>query len=162
MKPSPIQLLKQFAEFIPYVEALARYGNELWDRPLQEGKWTVQQIIAHILLWDQYFYEQAIRHLGTGASLPLRHLDFDEFNKQAVIFSHQHGKEDIVRLAMEYRQRIVDRIGQLTEEDYHVPYVDRDGNGFTVYEYLIGFVPHDNHHMQQIEQCLEAARRCTV
>ncbi|WP_054789129.1 MULTISPECIES: hypothetical protein [unclassified Gracilibacillus] len=55
------QLMKEFSELIQFVESLRELDQLTWITPLAEGKWTLRDVVAHIMLWDKYFLEEGIQ-----------------------------------------------------------------------------------------------------
>lgn len=51
------ELLTQFEEWNHYAASIQDLD---WNEPLEEGKWTIHDIVCHIMLWDKYFLEAAI------------------------------------------------------------------------------------------------------
>ena len=153
-----VEMIEKFNSFIPYVITLNDLDKNHWNSPIAEGKWSLKDVICHIMLWDKYFYEKAIEKIKQKQSLTLQHLNFDEFNANAREYSKTQTKEEIVQQFVTYRTKIIQDISGLSEEDYVQEYLDADNNSFSIREYLIGFVPHDEHHKQQIENYLHPSR----
>ncbi|MEI0739870.1 maleylpyruvate isomerase N-terminal domain-containing protein [Paenibacillus sp. JTLBN-2024] len=59
--------LEAFAGLIRFAESLERLSEEQWAGPIAEGKWSPRDIISHMMLWDRYFLENALRPMS-GAS----------------------------------------------------------------------------------------------
>ncbi|MMZ46301.1 hypothetical protein [Paenibacillus polymyxa] len=51
------QLLEEFKEWIRFVSEIREMD---WQIKIAEDKWSVHDIVSHILLWDKYFFEAAI------------------------------------------------------------------------------------------------------
>lgn len=49
------RLLEEFKEWIRFVSEIREMD---WQITIAEGKWSVQDIVSHILLWDKYFLKQ--------------------------------------------------------------------------------------------------------
>lgn len=45
-----------------------------WEAPLEAGKWSLQDVLCHIMLWDKYFYEEALVKIQEGLPLTAAHL----------------------------------------------------------------------------------------
>lgn len=150
-----VEMIEKFNSFIPYVVTLNDLDENHWNSPIAEGKWSLKDVICHIMLWDKYFYEEAIEKMKQKRPLTLQHLNFDEFNANARGYSKTQTKEEIVQQFVNYRTKIIQDISGLSEEDYIQEYLDGDNHAFSIQEYLIGFVPHDEHHKQQIENYLQ-------
>lgn len=155
MPKSSLAMVEDFRSFVHFVENLRIIGAEHWNKPISEGKWTLKDIIAHILLWDKYFYDEGIKKINSGESVTVKHLNFDDFNANAVEYAKKFTKEELIEQCIEYRTQIIDAISGLTEEDYMKEYKDGDKKKFTIRAYLRGFIPHDNHHKKQIEKYIK-------
>ncbi|MHA6484107.1 DinB family protein [Paenibacillus sp. strain BS8-2] len=149
------EMVEEFKSFIQYVEGLKSIKEENWNQPISDGKWTLKDIISHIMLWDKYFYEEAIQKVKLEESVTVRHLNFDEFNANAIEFAKTQTIDDIIEKCIEYRSKIIEDISELTEEEYLKEYKDGDKKKFSIRGYLRGFIPHDKHHKKQIEKFIK-------
>ena len=110
-----------------------------------------RDVIAHIMLWDKYFFEEAIEKITNHQAVTVQHLDFNEFNKNAVDFAKSKEKQEIIDMTIHYRGKIISHLGHISEEDFPKEHIDGDGNIFSVYNYLMGFIPHDKKHINQLK-----------
>lgn len=157
MSATTLRLIEEFRAFIPYAKRLSdEVDEQSWNEPIAEGKWTIKEIVSHILLWDIYFYEEGIAKIKRGESLTVKHLDYDEFNAGAPVYAASRSKQEVVDDLIRHRSAIIDIIAGLAEEDYTKVYKDGDGNPFTIQGYLEGFVSHDADHRKQIDTSLGA------
>lgn len=97
------QLIQQFSYFATYADSLRLTDDEKWTVPIAKGKWSVRDIVAHMMLWDRYFLEGAIQKITDQKRITTRELDFDEFNKRAVDYAKTKSKEEIIGEAIQYR-----------------------------------------------------------
>jgi len=148
------QLLNTFGEWITFVTDLARYDERFWNQSVALGKWSVREVAAHIVRWDEYFYEEAIRNVRAGLPLTVRHLDYDAFNEKAKAYGKSASIAELVNGAVSIRKRIIDTIANLSDEQYGAAYVDADGHPFEAGQYLKDFIWHDRHHIEQIKWLL--------
>jgi uncharacterized damage-inducible protein DinB len=145
------QLLEEFSVLISFVESLRELDEQLWVTPIQEGKWTTRDIIAHIMRWDQYFLEEGIQKIASQQPVTIQHLDFQEFNQKSVEFAKGKSKQEIIDLTIFYRSEILRQIASLSDVEFTKEHLDGDGNKFSAYSYLMDFIPHDFHHIDQIK-----------
>ncbi|MFB6365641.1 DinB family protein [Paenibacillus elgii] len=112
------ELLAEFRRLLAFAKVIRSVDSRTWDEPLAPGKWTMKEVVGHLLLWDQYFYESAIGKIAEGKPLTLKHLDFEAFNARAA----QYGRgESVSRFAEElilWRSRIVDTLEGLSETEF--------------------------------------------
>ncbi|PZD96056.1 DinB family protein [Paenibacillus sambharensis] len=150
------QLLADFREWIEYVKELERLSLEAWSRPVGPGKWSVKEVVSHIMLWDKTFCEEAIERIYRDEPLTVRHLDYDRFNADASRYGLAASIQHLSDQSIRYRERIIDLIQSLSEESYSRTYLDGDRQMFKVEQYLHDFIAHDRHHMKQIRSVLAA------
>lgn len=144
-------LINEFSGFVSFVQSLRNLDEEIWNSPIEEGKWTTCDVVAHIMLWDKYFLEEAIRNITNHQPLTVRHLDFNEFNNKAVEYAKGKSKQEIIDMAIYYRKEIIRHLGFISEEDFTKEHIDGDSNKFSANNYLMGFIPHDLHHINQLK-----------
>ncbi|MFS0871981.1 DinB family protein [Paenibacillus xylanilyticus] len=145
------EMIEEFKSFTSYVMELDTLSEQVWNTPIAEGKWTLKDVIAHIMLWDQYFYEEAIYKIKHDEPLTVRHLNFNEFNANAMEYSKTKSKKAIVEELVEKRMNIIHAITGLQEEEYTREYKDGDKKKFSIKKYVRAFISHDKHHKKQIE-----------
>ncbi|OUS76104.1 hypothetical protein B1748_14940 [Paenibacillus sp. MY03] len=150
------EMVEEFKSFINFVQDLKKIDEEHWNRPLSEGKWTLKDVISHIMLWDKYFYEEGIKKIKLGQPVSVRHLNFDEFNANAREYAKTQSRDQIIDQFLEYRKKIISDISGLPEEDYIKAYKDGDTKKFSIRGYLRGFISHDKHHKKQIEKYIKS------
>jgi uncharacterized damage-inducible protein DinB len=155
MVKSDAEMAQGFNDFTGFIDSLCELGDKYWDTPIAEGKWTVKDIVCHMMLWDKYFYEEAINKIKLNEPLTLKHLDFNNFNANAVLYAKSRTKQEICTEFVEYRSKIISAISGLPDEEYLRTYVDGDGEKFSIRSYLQDFIPHDKHHQKQVEKFIK-------
>lgn len=139
-------LLNQFKEWNGFVLEIIDLD---WKTPIAEGKWTIHDVVSHIMLWDKYFYESTIEPIACDKAITLQLIDYDQFNNDAVTYGRTKTKDELIELTMKYRNLILDCISSLEEGKYSGKYVD---GRFSLESYLKDFISHDRHHMMQIKE----------
>lgn len=146
------QLLQKFGEWIPFVTDLGTYNERIWDQRIAADKWTVREVVIHILRWDEFFYEEAIAKVSAGLPLTVKHLDFNVFNSSARTYGKTAAIADLVHQAVQSRHRIIEVLSGLTDEQYTATYQDGNGQPFEAGQYMKDFIWHDQHHIGQIKR----------
>lgn len=149
-------MIEEFKAFIPFVVSLKDFDESHWHTPIAEGKWTVRDVISNIMLWDKYFYEEAIAKIKGKEPLTVRHLNFDEFNANAMEYAKTQSRKAIIDQFVEHRTKIIDAISGLEEEEYWAIYLDGDNKKFSIRKYVRDFISHDKHHKKQIEKFIKS------
>lgn len=152
------EMVQEFKAFIDYVEEIKVVDEEVWDQPIAEGKWSIKDIMSHIMLWDKYFYEEAIEKINLRQPLTVKHLNFDEFNANAVEYAKTQTRDAIIDQLIVYRMKIINSVSGLSEDEYLQGYKDGDNKKFTIRGYLRSFISHDKHHKKQIVSYLKSLK----
>lgn len=109
----------QFA--VDYYKSLERLSDEEWRLPLAIDKWTVQECVSHLFLWDRYYLDHAVSKLP-DEPLTLVETDYDEFNRLAVEYAHHIDALALLRKAIAVRQELIAQLDRLTDEQYEQTY----------------------------------------
>ncbi|MFP4975541.1 DinB family protein [Paenibacillus sp. CN-4] len=149
-------LLSTFEQWALFCEELKNLSDKQWASSLEPGKWSIKDIVCHMMRWDRYFYESAIRPIATGEELTLRHLNYDEFNKESMDIAVSLTPSELVQQTIDARMDIISEIHAMPAGVREGKYMDADGNEFYIPQYLQDFIWHDRHHMGPLQQYLKA------
>ncbi|WP_052675998.1 DinB family protein [Paenibacillus sp. IHBB 10380] len=147
------QLLEQFSEWISYVKKLEGYGEDVWNEEIAEGKWSLRELVSHMMLWDKYFFETAIEKIYKEETLTLQHQDFNEFNDKAMEYGKKTSIRQLIDQTIDYREQIIQHIRKLPEESYLASYGAEEP--FRLPQYLKDFIWHDQGHMSQLDHFIQ-------
>lgn len=150
------QLVAEFHSFIPYVQSLETLDVTIWENPIRDGKWSLKELLCHMMRWDQYFYEEAFAKVKEGQPVTAKHLNFSEFNARAIEYAQTVTVQEVIRQFVLYRGLIVAEMTDISDEDFMRTYKDGDGKTFSCRGHLRGFLPHDKHHKKQMEQYIQS------
>lgn len=148
------QLIAELEKFIEFVKPLDTLSDEIWFKPLGQGKWSIHDIVTHITRWDDYFNQVTFPSLsGTPLSELREHLDYLAFNEQSIRYGKGRTKHEIIGEVMTNRQTMISHLNKLEEGKLSVVYPGE--RGFTIATYLTEFfISHDQHHIEQMQQYL--------
>ncbi|WP_191567191.1 DinB family protein [Metabacillus idriensis] len=146
--------IKKYQGFISYVKSLRNLNEEMWTSPIAENKWSVRDIIGHIMIWDKYILEEAIIKIYSNQPVTVQDVNIDEFNKNAVEYVKTKDQDEIINQTIHYRKELIETLMLLSDEQFFNNYIDSSGNNFSVNSFLEDFIPHDDHHKRQIEEFL--------
>ncbi|MGX8176561.1 DinB family protein [Exiguobacterium artemiae] len=142
----------QFA--VDYYKSLERLSDEEWRLPLAIDKWTVQECVSHLFLWDRYYLDHAVSKLP-DEPLTLVETDYDEFNRLAVEYAHHIDALALLRKAIAVRQELIAQLDRLTDAQYERTYE----GAFQPKSFVASFIAHDHHHQDQIDAALARLKR---
>lgn len=152
------ELIKSFEEWIFFIHSVRELSEEIWDSSIESGKWTVRDIVSHIMLWDKYFYEEAIVNIATDKLLTLKHLNYDDFNRKAMDYGRTLKTNELIEMTIFCREKIIEDINRLSDEVIDQNYLVGDNNLFNISQYLKDFIWHDQHHMKPLKEYLKTIK----
>jgi uncharacterized damage-inducible protein DinB len=147
-------LIEQLQNLTSFLISLRRIDGTVWTDHITQGKWSVSDIVAHIMAWDKNFLEKIIPKLLRREQVMLEEdTDVQGFNNRAVEYGRTLNQEQLLDKAIFYRSQIVSQLKNLPEDAFSttVPAT----NSFTLSSFLQNmFVSHDTHHKKQIKEYL--------
>jgi hypothetical protein len=143
-----MKVIQQFEAIVPYLEQLKKVENdELFFKPIGEGKWSSAAIVAHLYFWDQYIQNDRLPLMLKLNLLPPGDVDVQALNNEAETFAHSGiSKNELLDKFISNRKNlnevlaIVDLQKEFSIGKHH----------FTIEKYFLGMVEHDEHHLKQI------------
>ncbi|MBS2968638.1 DinB family protein [Metabacillus sp. KIGAM252] len=144
--------LLELKGMLDWAQQLNGTGEETFFQPIQEGKWSPAEILAHMTAWDQYTLENRFERIGEGKvnfdSFP----EFDSFNAEAAAHARNTAdKSQLIREFIETRERVIQFYENLPEEKRKQPFWI-GSHQLTIDSYIKDFSEHDRHHRQQIDK----------
>ena len=154
------ELIDTQERFIPWVKTLLAYDSDVLFHPTTEGKWSVAEIIAHLAFWDKYIAEETIPKMKPNARI--ESVEFQVLNDQASEYALSGVSfNTLIEELIENRIALVSSLKEKTDEVFFAKFVlNREeidpysGYPHTLYNYVCGFIWHDQHHKRQIESFL--------
>lgn len=145
------EILTHCEHSLHWVRQLKNLTEAQWRTPIAPGKWTIAEVVGHLIPWDKYFMERIPKIINEEEQLPK--FDIEEINAQASAHSKSSSKEDIIHELLDIRQLLIVQLSDLDDElwekEFHI------GNDtLSLYEDLLRLVKHDEDHFDQIEQVL--------
>lgn len=145
-------ILLHYEESIDWVNSLKNLTEEKWRLQIDEGKWTIAEIIGHLIPWDELVLNQRIPYLIKAESLPTSP-NAETVNQQAAQASRSRSKDETIHSFIDTRKRLIKALYDLTDELW-----TRDlligRNNLSLIHYFAGLVKHDLHHFKQIQRVL--------
>ncbi|MCH1626860.1 DinB family protein [Fredinandcohnia quinoae] len=155
-----VEIISDLEQFTTWVEGLKAHNHQLMFKPIAEGKWSIAEILSHIMFWDRYILKEMIPNMKQDADLST--IEFQELNDKAAEYALSGVSfEFLLEELIESRKKLVSYLRGKTDEEFTVSFkingdaVDNyTGYPFTLYNYICDFIWHDNHHKKQMEEFL--------
>ncbi|MWC27142.1 DinB family protein [Paenibacillus sp. MMS18-CY102] len=150
-----------FEQFAVWTNQLVQRSDQEWRRPINEGKASVAEVIAHLRNWDLHLIDIVIPSVrrGEGMEFP----DFDAYNARAYEYANSGIRKDqLLEQFASDRMRLVKMLREMKPEEIRlevpangVANCPKTGTPYSLIYIIHEFVEHDLHHKGQIASCLE-------
>ncbi|ADO58040.2 hypothetical protein PPM_3832 [Paenibacillus polymyxa M1] len=128
------------------------YSDELTCEPIA-GKWSIQDVVSHIMGWDNNFTKALIQIIDKGQVMLKEHPDVHTFNDSSVAFGRTMKPHDLLNEAIAQRKQMIAKLQMVSESDFMRPVPN---SLYTLETFLQEmFVQHDRHHKEQIMNSLQ-------
>ena len=154
-------IIADFSKYSSWLNTLVDMNETLWSKPIAKGKWSISEIIAHIINWDNHLLSEVIPSVRKekGMEFP----DFDTYNKKASDYAKSGiSQSKLLKEAKDTRELLVKELNELPTEKLtksltsngitHCPHT---GTPYSLIYIVKEFTDHDNHHKRQIIQFLK-------
>lgn len=142
------ELISNLKKYEEWVESLHSLTDQQANTPYQEGKWTPKEILMHMAEWDRFTLENRLQQLKESEQL--EDVEWGPFNEQAAKLAKKYSFDEVIGLAKQYRQQIIEWLEGIEEAEWTKPFSIGE-HVLTLQDYFSDFVFHDSHHQEQIE-----------
>lgn len=155
------KIISEFGKYSSLLNTLEDTDETLWSKPIAKDKWSVSEIIAHIINWDNHLLSEVIPSVRNekGMEFP----DFDTHNKKASDYAKSGiSQSKLLEEAKDTRELLVKELKELPTEKLNKPltansvtHCPHTGTPYSLIYIVKEFTDHDNHHKGQIQQFLK-------
>jgi hypothetical protein len=139
-------------DMIEWSKSLLNLPIEHWFSPIKENKWSIAEIISHLIPWDEFVLEHRIPYLIDNQSLT-KSLDRQLVNDRAALDGRSSEKSVTIKNFIVTRNKLLKSIehidGDLWGETFRIGETE-----LTFNQYFRGLADHDIHHKKQIQDYL--------
>ena len=157
----PDLIIEQFYQYATWLDMLAEKDETFMYEPIEEGKWSVAEIIAHITKWDEHLLEVVLPAVRSGEGMTFP--DFEPFNRQASDYAASgislaellaHAKSARRLLVKELKEMPLNQLTLMlpSNGETHCPFT---GTPYSLLYVVEEFIQHDHHHQRQVMQFLQ-------
>ena len=146
------EILAHHKHFLNFVHELSKLDEQVLRQPMQEGKWSIIEVIGHFQPWDQFIIEKRFPYIFSDKELPSSPKD-EEVNAAAAL----RARNNPIHITIEYfkttRIQLLDLLSNLPEEVWNNQiHLKQKEISFT--EYMKGLMEHDLHHQRVVNAFL--------
>jgi hypothetical protein len=148
-------LVSRMKTFCGFLAGLGDVPAEVLTAPMAEGKWSVQEAIAHIMAYDESFLQSVVLPIENGRQPHVAdEADNQAFNNGAAALGRKLTKGQLLERATHARRELVDHLQRLPAEGFRTK--QEGGADFDLAEFLDrDFVAHDRSHIEQMQRYLK-------
>ncbi len=153
---NPQDLVSRMQEFCGFLAGLADVRAEVLLAPMAEGKWSMQEAIAHIMAYDESFLQSVVLPIEDGRQPRIADQpDNQSFNDRAAALGRKLTKAQLLERAADARRQLVDHLQRLPAGAFRTKQEGRADADLT--EFLDrNFVSHDGTHIEQMLRYLKS------
>ncbi|MFS1512214.1 DinB family protein [Chengkuizengella sp. SCS-71B] len=142
-------LLNELLQLNVWARSLKKLEQETIYQPIAENKWSIAEIISHLMFWDRYILQERIPIMVPNASLK-SDVNVNEMNNKASEYTRSEVSfNEIIDSLIDCRESIVSILEEKSEEELSSTFKINDKE-LNLISYFKGTLKHDAHHMQQI------------
>jgi uncharacterized damage-inducible protein DinB len=135
-----------FKEFNSWVVTLNKLDADLWTKPIAEGKWSISEIVSHIMNWDNHIISQILPSVRQGKEISFPPID--TYNQKASDYAKSGiTQTDLIEEVIRTREHLVTQLMEMPDDLYN-----SEVNNYSLAFLIKEFVKHDNEHKAQINQ----------
>jgi uncharacterized damage-inducible protein DinB len=147
-------LIAELRKYSQFLLELRDVDPGLLAAEMAPGKWSIRDLISHIMMWDRNFVEKTGPGLLARAPVSLEEdMDPQAFNDRAVAYGRTLDHHKLLDEALHYRSELLSQLSQLPTEAFDKPSRAHDRMSLTTFFQQM-FTSHDDHHMTQVEAYL--------
>ena len=143
------EILEHHKQFLNFVHQLSKLDEQVLRQPMQEGKWSIIEIIGHFQPWDQFVIKQRLPFIFTNEEIPPSP-KVEEVNATAASGARNNPINVTLEHFMNSRTQLIDLLSHLHKEVWNSQiHINQKTISFS--EYMKGLMEHDLHHKRVVE-----------
>jgi uncharacterized damage-inducible protein DinB len=143
----PVDVLRE--SFAAYQALGHRLTPDAWDRPIAPGKWTVRQVLVHVVQWEMIFGLR-LRFALASADYVIQPFEQDLLMHEAAVVEGATALSAFDAV----RRMTLDFAASLTPAQRHQQTKHAERGPIEVEDILVTLAGHGVHHLKQLQQVI--------
>ncbi len=108
------QLIAQLAEYSRFIVKLRSIDEQLFTMPISEGKWSVRDIVVHIMMWDKNCVQKTLKNMVDGEQVELEEeADPQSLNERSVEYGRTLTPQEALDQSLYHRSDLISKLSSL-------------------------------------------------
>lgn len=150
-------VIDHYEHTLEWVQSLAEVTDEEWRHAIADGKWSIAEIIAHFVPWDEFILHDRLKEFWSDRAL-CKAPDVHEMNRQSAERARHEERSETIGRFIAVRTKLLQEMKKIEASRWTTPFLIGQTE-LTLSSYFQGLIKHDLHHMEQVKQALSTKRR---
>ncbi|MCY7671890.1 DinB family protein [Bacillus altitudinis] len=150
-------VIKHYEHTLEWVQSLTEVTEEEWRSAIADGKWSIAEIIAHFVPWDEFILQDRLKKFWNNKALP-QAPDVHEMNQQSAERARKEERSETIGRFIAVRTELLQEMKKIESSRWNASFLIGQTE-LTLSSYFQGLIKHDLHHMEQIKKVLSTERR---
>lgn len=146
-------IIDHYEHSIEWVRSLT---DDEWRSAIVDGKWSIAEIIAHFVPWDEFILHDRLKEFWNDRPLP-QAPDAHEMNQQSAERARQEERSETIGRFIAVRTELLQEMKKIEPSRWNKPFFIGQTK-LTLLSYFQGLIEHDIHHMKQITKLLSQTK----
>ncbi|NRG47288.1 DinB family protein [Bacillus sp. CRN 9] len=135
------------------IEFVKNISENQWRTRIEEGKWTVAEVIGHLPAWDEFVLKKRIPLLFFHVPLP-KGPEAGKLNEASAKLAREQSQRETTVHFVDMRTQLYEAIENIPLHRWQES-LTIGSSTLTLADYLQGLKEHDEHHFRQIKALYE-------
>ncbi|EMI14943.1 hypothetical protein C883_338 [Bacillus stratosphericus LAMA 585] len=150
-------VIKHYEHTLEWVQSLTEVTEEEWRSAIADGKWSMAEIIAHFVPWDEFILHDRLKEFWNDRAL-CKAPDVHQMNRQSAERARHEERSETIRRFIAVRTKLLQEMKKIEASRWNTSFLIGQTE-LTLSSYFQGLIKHDLHHMEQVKQVLSTKRR---
>ncbi|WP_342496257.1 DinB family protein [Bacillus sp. FSL K6-3149] len=150
-------VIKHYEHTLEWVQSLTELTDKEWRRAIADGKWSIAEIIAHFVPWDEFILHDRLKEFWNDRAL-CKAPDVHEMNIQSAERARHEERSETIGRFIAIRTELLQEMKKIEASRWNTSFLIGQTE-LTLSSYFQGLIKHDLHHMEQVKQALSTKRR---
>ncbi|HBU91555.1 MULTISPECIES: DinB family protein [Bacillus] len=150
-------VIKHYEHTLEWVQSLTELTDKEWRRAIADGKWSIAEIIAHFVPWDEFILHDRLKEFWNDRAL-CKAPDVHEMNIQSAERARHEERSETIGRFIAIRTELLQEMKKIEASRWNTSFLIGQTE-LTLSSYFQGLIKHDLHHMEQVKQALSTERR---